>query len=97
MPDVKSVSLSREQAVFIEKKMFSPSKILQRAIKRLMDGEEDAEYYKLRVEILAQKLDNAVKFIEKEGLTDVFMDWEEARNKRTRNKQANNESRPARK
>jgi len=64
--------MTPEQAAFVSNKGFSCSKLLQKRINDLMTGQVDGDYWQTRAQLMALKLDEAMKFIEKEGLSDVF-------------------------
>lgn len=47
-----------------------------------MDGQENKEYWETRSKVLALKLDEAMKFIDKEGLSDVFFETTKPKQRR---------------
>jgi len=79
MSEVRTVSLTHEQWEYVRTKGLSLSRLLRIIIKKRMEGEEDVEYYKTRCEILSLKHQEAINFIEKEGLSDVFFQRVEAK------------------
>lgn len=84
MSEVRTVSLKSEHWAFVKSKGYSLSRILQAAINQRMSGEESYDFYKNRCTILAGKLTDVMNFLKKEGLEDVFYEWDANKDKRIR-------------
>ena len=77
MAVVKTISMSQNQAAFLKIRGLSASKILQARINKLMlnrENDEDSAVLEAKLQILASKYQQAISFIEKEGLSDVFFE-----------------------
>lgn len=77
MSNIISVSLSNEQATFLQEMDLSPSKMLQGAIDNAIDshkvGAKQVQELNRRIGFLQETIEKQRVFIEEQGLMDKFL------------------------